>query len=445
MDRSGTPTIPGIPVPGIPFDRLGLPGTKAISVVTNASNQLEVFAIGPENAIWHCAQTSNGWSGWENVGGWASAISVVVNGSGGKEIYAIGPDHSVSVRWQTSASAGWSDWGSLGGWAREISAVRTSHNNGGVEVYVIGQDDAVWSRWQDANLGNWSDWTSAGGNIAGGLKAIANPPAGIGLFGIDKNGQVIARQQKVPFGDWYGWVSIAGISVKAFSAIPTQNGGAEVFAIDQQGGIVRHAWRDNAWYGWTAWVVLDHEVQPAPTPPPPSATTYVPALIGVLLSDALNQLIAAGLKAGFVGNFTGEYQTNKLKVVYENPSAGTKVDKGTAVDMRVALAEQQTSGFKAWQIFNCSQRQSPVNIWLRSTTGWQQLGSIPYRGDIACGGAGSPSVTATFQNSQVNTVAAVDTTLLNCGQNDPNNVSCQYLIYTVMGNSNGPSVPFYIP
>ncbi|WP_079079115.1 hypothetical protein [Streptomyces sp. DSM 15324] len=45
------------------------------------TGRLEIFARGSDGAVWHKWQTapSNGWSGWESLGGWIDRLAVAGN------------------------------------------------------------------------------------------------------------------------------------------------------------------------------------------------------------------------------------------------------------------------------------------------------------------------------------------------------------------------------
>ncbi|MFJ9012506.1 peptidase M23, partial [Streptomyces canus] len=59
-----------------------------------------------DGAVWHQWQTapSNGWSGWESLGGViTSNIAVNVNSDGRMEFFARGTDNAVWHQWRTQA------------------------------------------------------------------------------------------------------------------------------------------------------------------------------------------------------------------------------------------------------------------------------------------------------------------------------------------------------
>ncbi len=63
------------------------------TVIVNSDWQLEVFARGTDNGLWHISQTApnNGWSSWSSLGGGiTSNISVAHNANDRLEVFARG-------------------------------------------------------------------------------------------------------------------------------------------------------------------------------------------------------------------------------------------------------------------------------------------------------------------------------------------------------------------
>jgi hypothetical protein len=77
----------------------------------NADGRLEFFARGADGAVWHQWQVapSNGWSGWDPLGGFILGnIAVGQNADGRMEVFVQGGDNAVWHRWQVAPSNGWS-------------------------------------------------------------------------------------------------------------------------------------------------------------------------------------------------------------------------------------------------------------------------------------------------------------------------------------------------
>jgi len=105
-------------------------GLREFVVASNADQRLELFAVGSGDLLWHIWQLappqtgqSASWSNWENLHGPFNAqldlgiASPVVghNADGRLEVFAIGPDKALWHIWQTAPNNGWSSWSSLGG------------------------------------------------------------------------------------------------------------------------------------------------------------------------------------------------------------------------------------------------------------------------------------------------------------------------------------------
>ena len=94
-----------VSVDGGSFTNLGGPlagPAKQVSAGLDVFNKPEVYAIGPDNAVW-----LNKGSGWVSLGGYAKAISATIENA----IYAIGTDDQLYLSYGV-ASYGWVKLGS---------------------------------------------------------------------------------------------------------------------------------------------------------------------------------------------------------------------------------------------------------------------------------------------------------------------------------------------
>jgi hypothetical protein len=151
------------------FDRT----RQQVAVVSRTSNNLDLFVIGFDNAIWTTFWTAEG--GW-NPGGWfqihpetvfdhtTQKLAVVSRSPNNLDLFVIGFDNAVWTTFWT-AEGGWNP----GGWfqihpetvfdhtAQKLAAVSRSPNN--LDLFVIGFDNAVWTTfWNSAvgwNPGGW--------------------------------------------------------------------------------------------------------------------------------------------------------------------------------------------------------------------------------------------------------------------------------------------------
>ena len=216
-------------------------GSKRVGITRGKDARTEIFAIGPDRAVWHYSRLSPQW-----------------------------------IRLACSN-------GSLpGSGARDI-AVATRPHDGGHEVFIVGADGHVYHRWQIGNSSTWSGdcssgdrgWTDMGTSgartSAPHLRTVvapcANPSrpcAGIGVFFISGEGAIMHNQQIAPAG-WSGWSPIPGSDglAKRIVAIgtpprPAPGGGAEILAVRGDSMVV-HAWREGQTLVWTPWRPLDRE------------------------------------------------------------------------------------------------------------------------------------------------------------------------------------------
>jgi len=76
------------------------------------------------------------------------------------------------------------------------------------------------------------------------------------------------------------------------------------------------------------------------TPAPASNKVQVPDVVGKTRADAENAITQAGLK---VGNVTEDYSDTVPagKVISQSPSAGTEVEKGSAVDLVISKGKKR--------------------------------------------------------------------------------------------------------
>jgi hypothetical protein len=116
------------------------------------------------------AATGAGWTGWAPIGTLAlkGSPSCVAPGSSQIDCFAVGPKNAVyHITYDASANT-WTDWESLGGAASSNpSAVRTIENgDSNLRVFVRGPGNLLFMNTQDEG-GDWSDWESLGVTFGG--------------------------------------------------------------------------------------------------------------------------------------------------------------------------------------------------------------------------------------------------------------------------------------
>jgi len=178
---------------------------KQISAGLDAFNEPEVYAIGPDNAVW-----LNKGLGWASLGGYAKQISATVENT----IYAIGIDDNIYL----SHGLPGLGWVNLGQKARQISGGANAVGN--PEVYAIGFDNAVYA---GAGLGGFA-------NLGGYVKQISATMDNI-VYAIGGDDAVYKNT-----GSGSGWVSLGGYA-KQISAGIDATFGPFVFAIGLDDGL----------------------------------------------------------------------------------------------------------------------------------------------------------------------------------------------------------------
>ncbi len=152
----------------------------------------------------------------------------------------------------------------------------------------------------------------------------------------------------------------------------------------------------------------------------------VPAVVNQTLQNAVSRLQQAGLAVGTVSGATGF----NLVVVSQSPPAGTRVARGSSVNLTVAAA---LSGFGAVTLSNNLADQDPVYVWLfdETTAQW----SLQNGGNMLASG---DSTTFGLQSGSAFVVDAIDPTWCG-GANDPTNVDCIRWSQTFVGLAGGPT------
>ena len=111
MGAASTEEMPSFAMDG---DNLGGYSQYGVAAASRAENQLDVFTIGKDSAMYNKSWNGSAWSDWERLGGYCiSAPAAVARGENRIDTFVIGGDRSVYHKgWDGSA---WSDWLNLGG------------------------------------------------------------------------------------------------------------------------------------------------------------------------------------------------------------------------------------------------------------------------------------------------------------------------------------------
>ena len=128
-------------------------------------NRLDVFVLGPDQAMLQISWTPAGWSGWIQLGGCFTTTPVAIAGPNGRvDLFGRGPDGMLYK--SAFISGAWNEWSLLGGpllaepiAASMPTAVRWGADN--LDVFAVGFDGALWHiAWDGIR---WRPWESIGG------------------------------------------------------------------------------------------------------------------------------------------------------------------------------------------------------------------------------------------------------------------------------------------
>ncbi|WP_343222453.1 N,N-dimethylformamidase beta subunit family domain-containing protein [Lysobacter sp. ISL-50] len=135
------------------------------------SQEMTVFAIGLDDALWNNQWTAGTWSGWVSLGGPGQALvstpAAVSRGDGKMDVFALGANKQI---WQRSHDNGWQPWASRGGVAGQGPAVASWHANRLTLVAVDENKKPMVCEW---DRGVWSSWTGQDGSLISAPAAVS--------------------------------------------------------------------------------------------------------------------------------------------------------------------------------------------------------------------------------------------------------------------------------
>ena len=188
---------PGLDVYDVPMDECG------VSVYRNEDGKLEMFAVGPDDQIYHKAQRQTRkpeqWSDWTCLGGpTRSGPAVARDPLGRLFLVVMFPDGSYRFRSQRSRpkaseatggqpAMGMSNWTKLGGkFASKPEVVRDSE--GFLHVFGRGLDQQLYHRYQMAypdgarTRVSWDKWVHMGGPATSAPSVLLDHESMINVF-----------------------------------------------------------------------------------------------------------------------------------------------------------------------------------------------------------------------------------------------------------------------
>ena len=148
-----------------------------------SSNSVDVFARGPDDALWQTHWNGSAFSGtYTSLGGTITADpGAVASGSSRTDVFVRGSDNQLYQKtWNGTA---WSAWKALGG--RLTTGPDASLRAGTaphVDVWVAGSDSQLYHRWSDDGGNTFAPWQALGGVLTSDPRAVSWSPNRVDVF-----------------------------------------------------------------------------------------------------------------------------------------------------------------------------------------------------------------------------------------------------------------------
>jgi hypothetical protein len=242
-------------------------GTSQIAAVARASQKIDVVAVAKNGGIYTAAwdnNVSNGaWRGWwqirNGVASCGTTPSVISRASNMLDVFVVGTDGNVwTAAWDANVSNGeWRGWWSLGSVGQPVATVSAiASDTNRIHVYAVRLDGRTYANQWD---GSWSGWKRIGSfNAQPGAKVypVSRKKGYVDVF-------VMTRDQHVMTGYWntskskntYGTSDLGyGLTQGTqVSAVAKSGNNLDMFAVSGNGSTVwTRAWTSSSgWGGWT--------------------------------------------------------------------------------------------------------------------------------------------------------------------------------------------------
>jgi hypothetical protein len=210
-----------------PWQSIGALKVRAnsnLAVVRSDSDRLDVFAVGPDNALWHARQTGDSgnlmWLPWQSLGGGVAVNTspvVILDSNFLMQVFVVGTNHEL---WNISQTVPennfWSGWHSLGGSLRDNSDPAVDKNvfvDGRLQVFVVGTPNGIYYRSQtSAGSNTWSGWQSLGGEVDPNTSpaALRRVDGIVEVFVLGTNNALYHALLTGPGTPDLGWQSLGG-------------------------------------------------------------------------------------------------------------------------------------------------------------------------------------------------------------------------------------------
>lgn len=124
--------------------------TSSPTVVSSGKNHRDVYAAGPDGAVWHKWWDGSDWSAWASIGGETEDEPGVVIADQATDVYVRGLDGALWQKWWDGSSWNPSEYGwhrHDDGFVFHSGPVVVSSGPAHRDVYVRGPDGAIWHKW----------------------------------------------------------------------------------------------------------------------------------------------------------------------------------------------------------------------------------------------------------------------------------------------------------
>jgi hypothetical protein len=235
------------------WENLGGTLASAPAVTSQAPASVDVLALFADDAVWHLSYSDGAWGSWESLGGpFRQGPAAGSPEIGSIDVFAVGTDNQL---WQLSGTGGtWAAWQQAaraaplptGGIA---SAPSVTGTGGSYDMFVTGGDSALWHTGYN---GAWAGWQSLGGTLTSAPSATSvNGPLQVVARSTDDAIWSLTTQ---PAGGWAGsqWTSLGGYASQGPGALAVNN----IFAAGAEGAL-EHKWlAAGSWNGWQTTTAL---------------------------------------------------------------------------------------------------------------------------------------------------------------------------------------------
>lgn len=219
---------------------------KAAPAAVWWQGSLQIFARGPDDWVWQRYWTSAGWSGWIRLFGPVQSQPAAATYNGQLHVLAKQPGTNNTLHWYWSGSSWVPE--NREGTARSGPSARQF--GGQFQVVVRGPDDAVWQRFYDGGVTNaWTPWMSLGGVTYAKPEAVATV-GGFRVLARGADGRLWQRTYTGSTG-WSNWVMVdQTILWSAPAAALSSNGTLYTFTTNANGNVLYGGFSGSSWLGW---------------------------------------------------------------------------------------------------------------------------------------------------------------------------------------------------